>query len=90
MLTSHQTKRSNQRIPDEEVLAFATRERRAVLTLNRRDFIKLHLSTKGKHGGSIVCSADLRVEAFAGRIGAAIRQTAELAGQLLCVNLPAN
>ena len=64
VLTSHQAKRSNQRIPDEEVLGFATGEKRAVLTLNRRDFIRLHLSTKGRHGGIIVCSADLRVEAF--------------------------
>ena len=90
VLTSHQAKRSNQRIPDEEVLGFATGEKRAVLTLNRRDFIRLHLSTKGRHGGIIVCSADLRVEALAGRIDAAIRQTTELDGQLLRVNLPAN
>jgi hypothetical protein len=90
VLTSHQAKRSNQRIPDEEVLELATSEKRAVLTLNRRDFIRLHLSTKGKHGGIIVCSADLQVEAFAARIDDAIRQTAELAGQLLRVNLPAS
>jgi uncharacterized protein YeeX (DUF496 family) len=90
VLTSHQAKRSNQRIPDEEVLELATSEKRAVLTLNRRDFIRLHLSTKGKHGGIIVCSADLQLEAFAARIDDAIRQTAELAGQLLRVNLPAS
>ena len=90
VLTSLDAGRANRRIPDEEVLDFATREKRAVLTLNRRDFVRLHLSTKGKHGGIIVCSADLRVEAFAGRIDQAIRQTAELAGQLLRVNLPAS
>ena len=89
VLTSQQAKPSNQRIPDDEVLDFATREKRAVLTLNRRDFMRLHLSTKGRHGGIIVCSADLRVEAFAGRIDEAIGQTTELAGQLLRVNFPA-
>jgi predicted nuclease of predicted toxin-antitoxin system len=90
VLTSHQAKRSNQRIPDEEVLEFATSEKRAVLTLNRRDFIRLHLSTKGKHGGIIVCTADLNVEAFAARIDTAIRQTVELAGRLVRVNLLAS
>lgn len=88
VLTSHQAKRSNQRVPDIEVLDFATAEKRAVLTLNRRDFIRLHLSTQSKHAGMIVCSADLHAEVFAGRIDQAIRQTAELTGQLLRVNLP--
>ena len=88
VLTSHQAKRSNQRIPDEEVLTFATAEQRAVITLNRRDFIRLHLSTRGKHGGIIVCSAELQAEAVARRIDQAIRQTADLTGQLVRVNLP--
>ena len=33
--------RANQRIADEEVLAFAAQQEKAVLTLNRRDFIRL-------------------------------------------------
>jgi predicted nuclease of predicted toxin-antitoxin system len=32
----------NAGLPDEEVIAFATSQNRAVLTLNRRHFIRLH------------------------------------------------
>lgn len=39
VLTSYEAGRANQRIPDKDVLAFATEQRRAVLTLNRLDFI---------------------------------------------------
>ena len=43
--------------PDEEQLAFATRERRAILTFNLRDFAPLHaewLSAGRSHAGIIV------------------------------------
>jgi hypothetical protein len=42
VLTSLDAETANQRIPDGEVLAFATMSRRAVLTHNRFDFKKLH------------------------------------------------
>ena len=42
VVTSLEAGRANQRIPDDEVLRFATSEGRAVLTLNRRDFVHLH------------------------------------------------
>jgi predicted nuclease of predicted toxin-antitoxin system len=88
VLTSFDAGRANQRVPDHEVLDFATSEYRAVLTLNRRDFIKLHRSTKGKHGGIIVCSSDQRVDDFAGRIDQAIREADSVAGLLIRVNRP--
>jgi predicted nuclease of predicted toxin-antitoxin system len=42
VLTVQEALKANQKIPDDEVLRFATAENRAVLTLNRRDFIRLH------------------------------------------------
>ena len=38
VLTSAEAGNANRRIPDDQVLAYATQELRAVLTLNRRDF----------------------------------------------------
>ncbi len=42
VLTVQAAGKANQKIPDEEVLAFAISENRAVLTINRGDFIQLH------------------------------------------------
>ncbi|MFM7368915.1 MAG: DUF5615 family PIN-like protein, partial [Sphaerospermopsis kisseleviana] len=39
VLTSYEAGKANQSIPDDEVLAFATQEKRVLLTLNRDDFI---------------------------------------------------
>jgi hypothetical protein len=41
VLTAAEASHANQRVPDHAVLAFATHTGRAVLTLNRRDFISL-------------------------------------------------
>ena len=88
VLTSQDAGRSHKRIPDDEVLDFATGEKRAVLTLNRLHFIKLHRSTHGNHAGIIVCSVDTQAAALAERIDKAIQHATELAGKLLRVNLP--
>jgi hypothetical protein len=42
VLTSYEAGNANQRIPDEQVLAFATRQARALRTLNRQHFMRLH------------------------------------------------
>ena len=42
VLTTQEAGNAGQTIPDHDVLDFATRDGRAVLTLNRRDFIRLH------------------------------------------------
>ena len=72
---------------DEAVLAFATAERRALLTLNRRHFIKLH-SRNASHAGIIVCSYDPDYAAQAQRIHDATETAAGLPGQLIRVNRP--
>ena len=58
VLTTHAARNSNKGIPDEEVLSFAVDQSRIVITLNRRDFKKLHRQTRGKHCGIIVCKDD--------------------------------
>ncbi len=84
VLTSYEAGRANQKIPDDEVLAFATLEHRAVLTLNRFDFIRLHLQTHGVHSGIIVCTRDVaNPQAFAERIHAALLMAGSPTGQLI-------
>ena len=57
VLTIQETGRANQSLSDEAVLKFATDEERAVLTLNRRYFVRLH-ETGAAHAGIIVCTFD--------------------------------
>ncbi len=89
VLTTHEAGKSEQSIPDDEVLQFASHENRAVLTLNRKHFIRLHRATLG-HRGIIVCTYDPDFVAQAARIDAAIQEHAALSGQLLRVNRPLN
>jgi len=77
----------NDRVPDDAVLRLAMSEGRALLTLNRRDFIRLH-NERIEHGGIIVCTVDPEFAGQARRIDQSIRATAELRGQLLRVNRP--
>ena len=43
---------AGQAVPDDEVLDFARRDQRILVTLNRRDFIRLHYDNP-KHPGII-------------------------------------
>ena len=74
-------------VPDTEVLRFATAENRAVLTLNRKDFICLHQQSP-IHAGIIVCTSDPDFPAQAEHIHQAIAADGDLAGKLLRVNRP--
>jgi hypothetical protein len=85
VLTTFESGRAGQRIPDEEVLTYAVGESRAVLTHNRRHFVHLHGKIP-QHCGIIVCTVDSDAVALAHRIDAAIQATPELARQLIRVN----
>lgn len=85
VLTIHETGRANQAMPDIEVLRFAAAERRTLLTLNRRHFIRLHEELPD-HAGIVVCSVDADFVGQARRINAAISDQASLMGILLRVN----
>ena len=85
MLTSLEAGRANQKISDSEVLAFAINEGRALITLNRRHFVKLHDSTLA-HRGIVVCTFDANFEDQATRVHAAIADFQSLDGKLIRVN----
>lgn len=87
VVTPYERGYANQSIADDAVLAFAVSERRAVLTFNRKDFIKLHASYPD-HAGIIVCTFDVNYQALARRIHALLSITPDLTGQLLRVNRP--
>ncbi len=74
-------------IPDNEVLAYAAKDERAIITLNRRDFIRLH-NQNPDHAGIIVCTQDPDTIGQARRIAEAINQTGVLKGQLLRIYRP--
>jgi len=55
VLTVHEAGKAGQSESDEVVLRFASADGRAVLTLNRKDFIRLH-TRHANHAGIIACS----------------------------------
>jgi predicted nuclease of predicted toxin-antitoxin system len=84
LLTVQEAGNANQKIPDEDVLAFATGEERAVLTLNRYDFIRLHKQSSA-HTGIIVCSENTNFGRLAEKIHEAVAPVDSLDEQLIRV-----
>lgn len=68
VLTSLEAGKANRSIPDEEVLEFGRSENRALLTLNRKHFVRLHESGAA-HAGIVTCTFDPDVPGQARRIG---------------------
>src|SRR5258707_15780461 len=66
---------------DAQVLAYATAAKRAVLTFNRRHFVKLHKQTRG-HAGILACTND-DAKALANRIHQALMACPALDDQLI-------
>lgn len=90
VVTVQERGRGGEAPSDEEVLRLATAEGRAVLTLNRRDFIRLH-TQHPRHAGIIVCTIDPDFSRQAERIHAAIQAvqaTKSLQGELIRINRP--
>lgn len=87
VLTSLDAGQANLGIPDDQVLAFATAQGRALLTFNRRDFARLHRRNSA-HAGVIVCTQDADEAALAERIHQALLKQSTLAGQLLRITRP--
>lgn len=74
----------NAGLPDEDVLDFAKIENRAVLTLNRRDFFRLH-QLKPDHTGIIACTLDNDWTRLAENINEAISSVEIWTGKLIRV-----
>ena len=87
VLTSAEAGMAGQAVTDQEVLAFARKHERAVITLNRRDFVRLHDKIPG-HAGIIVCTQDPDTQGQAQRIDQAIMQAGSLSNRLIRVNRP--
>ena len=87
VLTVTEAGNAGLRIPDDQVLSFATRHLRAVLTINRRDFIRLH-RIDSNHAGIIVCTQDEDVNGQAIRIDQASKQVDSLQTQLIRIYKP--
>lgn len=87
VVTSHDAGQSNQAIADADVLSFATASERAVVTLNRRHFVRLH-AERPRHAGIIVCTFDPDFDALASRVHEAIKDADSLIEHLVRVNRP--
>jgi predicted nuclease of predicted toxin-antitoxin system len=88
VLTVQEAGNANLGIPDDEVLAFAIEDERAVVTLNRYDFVRLHRANSD-HFGIIVCTNDPDRPRLATQIDAAIELAEPLPGKLIRVVRPA-
>ena len=80
-----ETGRAGQAWPDDEVLRYASGENRALLTLNRKDFFRLHRAQPG-HSGIVACTVDIDFPGQARRIHTALIAAGEMRGQLIRVN----
>jgi predicted nuclease of predicted toxin-antitoxin system len=87
VLTAFEDGLANRSTGDMELLARATETGRAVLTLNRVDFIRLH-QEGSDHNGIIVCTEDPDRVGQARRIVRAIAEVGELKGHLIRVYRP--
>jgi predicted nuclease of predicted toxin-antitoxin system len=88
VLTAQEAGQANQKISDEAVLAFAIQDQRAIVTGNRRDYMKLH-RLHPNHAGIIIYTEDLNFEQLANRLHEAICNSEPLNGKLIRVNRPA-
>jgi len=78
-LTIQDTGRAEQAIPDTEVLTEASADQRAILTLNRKHFVRLH-DERSQHAGIIACTFDADFERQAQRIQRALEVQPDLTG----------
>ncbi len=86
VVTLQETGEGGLSVPDDVVLARATAQGRAVLTMNRRHFMRLHREG-AEHAGIVACTFDPDFARQAARIDAALAPLSTLAGLLLRVNL---
>jgi hypothetical protein len=84
VVTIQERGRANESTPDPDVLRLATEDRRIVLTLNRKDFYRLHDQSTA-HAGIVVCVADDDFSRLAQRIHDQVGAAGDLTGKLIRV-----
>lgn len=87
VITAFEDGRANQAVTDQDLLTRATQLDRAVLTLNRLDFKRLHIQIT-THAGIIICTEDPDRIRQAKRITESIDNAGSLRGKLIRVNRP--
>lgn len=87
VLTIQQDGHAGLKWPDAKVLGRASELGRAVLTLNRRDFIRAH-GENPSHTGIIACTQNLDFIQLASRINDAISAAESLSGRVIRVYRP--
>ena len=87
VMTTQETGQAGRAVSDEIVLAFAHDEGRALLTLNRKHFFRLHRQEIA-HAGIIACTYDPNFGELAQRIHSTLEGQNELTGQPIRVNRP--
>jgi hypothetical protein len=87
VVTTFDAGQANQRISDADQLAYATGLGRAILTRNRRHFLRLHQSS-AQHAGIVSITDDPDLDGQANRIDVALAAYATLAGEHVRVNRP--
>jgi hypothetical protein len=88
VLTTLEAGNAGTALPDEAVLSFAAAEKRILITLNRKHFIRLHSVNPG-HQGIIVCNVDPAFTAQTNRIHEMLATTGSMKGKLMRINRPA-
>ena len=82
VVTIQERGRANESTPDPDVLALAAAEGRVVLTLNRKDFYRLHERNQA-HAGIIVCVVDADFPRQARMIHERIQAEGDLTGRII-------
>ncbi len=82
VLTIQEDGKANRRVPDEDVFSVAIADRRAVLTMNHRHFVRLHLESSS-HFGIVTCTYDPDFERQARRVHETIEEYETLDGELI-------
>lgn len=87
VLTAFEDGKANQKIPDDKVVERAAELGRAVLTINRKDFKKIH-ETDTTHAGIFICTFDADFIGQAQRIDDACQNLSGIDGQLIKIYRP--
>lgn len=87
VVTVAEVGKAGQALTDKAILELAAADQRAVVTLNRKHFVRLH-GADPNHAGIIVCSLDLDFDGQAARIDQAVVTQQSLVGRLIRVNRP--
>jgi Domain of unknown function (DUF5615) len=87
VLTAFEDGKANQKVPDDKVLERATELGRAVLTINRKDFKRLH-NFNNNHTGIFICTFDADFIGQANRINDACQEVLNISGQLIRIYRP--